>query len=112
MLSDRLVRSGTNWWSVLSVMLKLLPIKGPPVTPLNEIMIMVSAVKWVDEVIPDALYATTEDFMKKLSDEYNIYHIIHGDDPCILPDGTDAYALAKKAWSLQADQAHRRSAKH
>ncbi|CDP06353.1 unnamed protein product [Coffea canephora] len=71
--------------------------KGPPVTPLNERMIMVSAVKWVDEVIPDAPYAITEDFMKKLFDEYNIDYIIHGDDPCILPDGTDAYALAKKA---------------
>ena len=58
---------------------------------------MVSAVKWVDEVIPDAPYAITEDFMKKLFDEYNIDYIIHGDDPCILPDGTDAYALAKKA---------------
>lgn len=71
--------------------------KGPPVTPLNERMIMVSAVKWVDEVIPDAPYAITEEFMKKLFDEYNIDYIIHGDDPCILPDGSDAYALAKKA---------------
>lgn len=58
---------------------------------------MVSAVKWVDEVISDAPYAITEEFMKKLFDEYNIDYIIHGDDPCILPDGTDAYALAKKA---------------
>ncbi|RXI01634.1 hypothetical protein DVH24_014983 [Malus domestica] len=71
--------------------------KGPPVTPLNERMIMVNAVKWVDEVIPDAPYAITEEFMKKLFDEYNIDYIIHGDDPCVLPDGTDAYALAKKA---------------
>ncbi|KAL6142442.1 hypothetical protein ACLB2K_060724 [Fragaria x ananassa] len=71
--------------------------KGPPVTPLNERMIMVKAVKWVDEVIPDAPYAITEEFMKKLFDEYAIDYIIHGDDPCVLPDGTDAYALAKKA---------------
>ncbi|KAL5539052.1 hypothetical protein UlMin_042930 [Ulmus minor] len=71
--------------------------KGPPVTPLHERMIMVKAVKWVDEVISDAPYAITEDFMKKLFDEYNIDYIIHGDDPCVLPDGTDAYALAKKA---------------
>ncbi|KAF8397073.1 hypothetical protein HHK36_018711 [Tetracentron sinense] len=71
--------------------------KGPPVTPLHERMIMVSAVKWVDEVIPDAPYAITEDFMNKLFDEYNIDYIIHGDDPCLLPDGTDAYTLAKKA---------------
>ena len=71
--------------------------KGPPVTPVHERMIMVNAVKWVDEVISDAPYAITEDFMKKLFDEYNIDYIIHGDDPCVLPDGTDAYALAKKA---------------
>lgn len=71
--------------------------KGPPVTPLHERMIMVNAVKWVDEVISDAPYAITEEFMKRLFDEYNIDYIIHGDDPCVLPDGTDAYALAKKA---------------
>ncbi|XP_077223225.1 phosphorylethanolamine cytidylyltransferase 1 isoform X2 [Tasmannia lanceolata] len=71
--------------------------KGPPVTPLHERMIMVSAVKWVDEVIPDAPYAITEDFMNRLFHEYNIDYIIHGDDPCLLPDGSDAYALAKKA---------------
>ncbi|KAL0896763.1 hypothetical protein Bca101_080724 [Brassica carinata] len=71
--------------------------KGPPVTPLHERMVMVKAVKWVDEVISDAPYAITEDFMKRLFDEYQIDYIIHGDDPCVLPDGTDAYALAKKA---------------
>jgi len=60
-------------------------------------MIMVGAVKWVDEVIPDAPYAITEEFMHKLFNDYGIDYIIHGDDPCLLPDGTDAYALAKKA---------------
>ncbi|XP_020241710.1 ethanolamine-phosphate cytidylyltransferase [Asparagus officinalis] len=71
--------------------------KGPPVTPLHERMIMVGALKWVDDVIPDAPYAITEEFMQKLFNEYDIDYIIHGDDPCLLPDGTDAYALAKKA---------------
>ncbi|XP_074268420.1 ethanolamine-phosphate cytidylyltransferase-like [Silene latifolia] len=71
--------------------------KGPPVTSLDERMIMVQAVKWVDEVIPDAPYAISEEFMKKLFEEYNIDYIIHGDDPCLLPDGSDAYALAKTA---------------
>ncbi|KAI4965528.1 hypothetical protein ZWY2020_051617 [Hordeum vulgare] len=60
--------------------------KGPPVTPLHERMKMVRAVKWVDDVIPDAPYAITEDFMNKLFNEYNIDYIIHGDDPCLLPD--------------------------
>jgi len=71
--------------------------KGPPVLSLEERMVMVSGLKWVDEVIADAPYAINENFMKKLFDEYNIDYIIHGDDPCLLPDGSDAYALAKKA---------------
>ena len=33
--------------------------------------------------------------MEELFNEYQIDYIVHGDDPCILPDGTDAYALAK-----------------
>ncbi|KAI9116706.1 hypothetical protein K1719_012364 [Acacia pycnantha] len=56
--------------------------KGPPVTPLEERLIMVNAVKWVDEVITDAPYAITEEFMKKLFDANKIDYIIHGDDPC------------------------------
>jgi ethanolamine-phosphate cytidylyltransferase len=58
---------------------------------------MVRAVKWVDEVIEAVPYEITEEFMNKLFNEYKIDYIIHGDDPCILPDGSDAYAHAKKA---------------
>jgi len=54
-------------------------------------------VKWVDEVITDAPYAINEEFMNKLFTEHNVDYIIHGDDPCLLPDGSDAYAHAKKA---------------
>lgn len=53
--------------------------------------------KWVDEVIADAPYEITEEFMKRLFNDHKIDYIIHGDDPCLLPDGTDAYALAKSA---------------
>lgn len=56
-----------------------------------------SGLKWVDEVITDAPYAINEQFMNRLFHEYKVDYIIHGDDPCLLPDGTDAYALAKKA---------------
>ncbi|MBA0583590.1 hypothetical protein Gorai_014441, partial [Gossypium raimondii] len=35
--------------------------------------------------------------MNSLFNEHKIDYIIHGDDPCLLPDGSDAYALAKKA---------------
>lgn len=60
-------------------------------------LVLVSGLKWVDEVIANSPYAITEKFMKSLFNEHKIDYIIHGDDPCLLPDGTDAYALAKKA---------------
>ncbi|XP_051131938.1 ethanolamine-phosphate cytidylyltransferase-like [Andrographis paniculata] len=70
--------------------------KGPPVLSMQERLTLVSGLKWVDEVIPSAPYEITEEFMNRLFKEYKIDYIIHGDDPCLLPDGTDAYALAKK----------------
>ena len=57
---------------------------------------LVSGLKWVDQVIANAPYEITEQFMNSLFNEHKIDYIIHGDDPCLLPDGTDAYALAKK----------------
>nr|XP_029118636.1 ethanolamine-phosphate cytidylyltransferase isoform X2 [Elaeis guineensis] len=71
--------------------------KGPPVLSMEERLILVSGLKWVDEVIANAPYAITEEFMNTLFNKYNIDYIIHGDDPCLLPDGTDAYGPAKKA---------------
>ncbi|KAK2385325.1 ethanolamine-phosphate cytidylyltransferase [Trifolium repens] len=71
--------------------------KGPPVLSMDERLALVSGLKWVDEVITDAPYAITEKFLNRLFHEYNIDYVIHGDDPCLLPDGTDAYAAAKKA---------------
>ncbi|KAK6789828.1 hypothetical protein RDI58_013628 [Solanum bulbocastanum] len=71
--------------------------KGPPVLCMEERLALISGLKWVDEVIANAPYAITEDFMNRLFTEHKIDYIIHGDDPCLLPDGTDAYALAKKA---------------
>ncbi|KAJ7969466.1 Ethanolamine-phosphate cytidylyltransferase [Quillaja saponaria] len=70
--------------------------KGPPVLSTEERLALVSGLKWVDEVISDAPYAITEQFMNRLFHEHKIDYIIHGDDPCLLPDGSDAYALAKK----------------
>ncbi|KAG0461693.1 hypothetical protein HPP92_021990 [Vanilla planifolia] len=71
--------------------------KGPPVLSMEERLILVRGLKWVDEVITNAPYAITEEFMNTLFNKYNIDYIIHGDDPCLLADGTDAYAHAKKA---------------
>ncbi|KAK8543280.1 hypothetical protein V6N13_136194 [Hibiscus sabdariffa] len=71
--------------------------KGPPVLSMEERLALVSGLKWVDQVIANAPYEITEKFMNTLFNEHKIDYIIHGDDPCLLPDGTDAYALAKKA---------------
>ncbi|XP_042495373.1 ethanolamine-phosphate cytidylyltransferase-like [Macadamia integrifolia] len=71
--------------------------KGPPVLSMEERLVLVSGLKWVDEVIANAPYAITEEFMHTLFSEHKIDYIVHGDDPCLLPDGTDAYSLAKKA---------------
>lgn len=71
--------------------------KGPPVMSMDERVAMVRSVKWVDELIVGAPYEINEQFMNKLFTEHRIDYIIHGDDPCLLPDGSDAYAHAKKA---------------
>ncbi|KAI3949624.1 hypothetical protein MKW98_020946 [Papaver atlanticum] len=70
--------------------------KGPPVLSMEERLVLVKGLKWVDEVIANAPYEITEQFMSRLFNEHQIDFVIHGDDPCLLPDGTDAYALAKK----------------
>ena len=41
-------------------------------------------------------YDLTPDFLTELFTKHRIDYVVHGDDPCILPDGTDAYAHAKK----------------
>lgn len=41
-------------------------------------------------------YDLTPDFLETLFSKHRIDYVIHGDDPCILPDGTDAYEHAKK----------------
>lgn len=38
----------------------------------------------------------TPAFTDELFTKHRIDYVVHGDDPCLLPDGTDAYAYAKK----------------
>lgn len=44
----------------------------------------------------DVPYDLSPEFVEELFTKHKIDYIIHGDDPCLLPDGTDAYAHAKK----------------
>jgi len=43
-----------------------------------------------------APYDLSPEFVDELFSKHKIDYIIHGDDPCLLPDGSDAYAHAKK----------------
>jgi len=58
---------------------------------------MVESVKWVDVVLKGVPYEVNDGFMRTLFDVHDVDYILHGDDPCLLPDGTDAYAACKKA---------------
>ena len=75
---------------------EILRCKGPPLLNETERLEMVESVKWVDEVLTGVPYELTPEFVDDLIHKHKIDYIIHGDDPCILPDGTDAYAYAKK----------------
>ncbi|KAI8463116.1 MAG: CTP-phosphoethanolamine cytidylyltransferase [Monoraphidium minutum] len=75
---------------------EILRVKGPPVQNEKERYTMVEQVKWVDEIISDVPYDVSPEFTSELFSKHRIDYIIHGDDPCLLPDGTDAYAAAKR----------------
>ena len=75
---------------------EILRCKGPPVLPEQERVKCVRAVKWVDDIIANVPYELTKEFVEELfSEKYGIDCIVHGDDPCYLPDGTDAYEIPK-----------------
>lgn len=71
--------------------------KGPPILNEDERLELVESVKWVDEVLTGVPYDLTPEFLDELFHKHKIDYVIHGDDPCLLPDGTDAYAYAKKS---------------
>lgn len=75
---------------------EILRCKGPPVLNEEERFTLVDSIKWVDEVITGVPYDLSPEFINDLFTKHRIDYIIHGDDPCLLPDGTDAYAHAKK----------------
>jgi ethanolamine-phosphate cytidylyltransferase len=62
---------------------------APPVLTDQERCAVVSACKWVDEVIEETPYVMTPEYLDWVIDKYKIDYVIHGDDPCIGPDGKD-----------------------
>ena len=71
-------------------------IKGPPVMNDWERQTMVSSVKWVTKVVTDVPYMMTPEYLDMIMTKYEIDFVVHGDDPCLMPDGSDVYAHVKK----------------
>lgn len=71
--------------------------KGPSVMSDDERVGVVSGMKWVDEILRDAPYVLTDDFLRTLIETHRIDLVVHGDDPCTGANGVDAYATAKRA---------------
>lgn len=65
--------------------------KGMPVMNNEERVAMIKACKWVDEVVENAPYSATIEWL----DSVNCKYIAHGDDIAINCDGRDAYGLLK-----------------
>ena len=76
---------------------EVLRCKGPPVLREAERRAVIDSVKWVDEIIENVPYDLTPEFCETLYSKHGIDFIVHGDDPCLLPDGTDAYDAPKRA---------------
>ena len=71
--------------------------KGPPVMHDAERLALVSAVKWVDELVFDTPYTMSLPFLDSIDADY----VVHGDDISINADGTDAYAAARQAGRMK-----------
>ena len=76
---------------------EVLRCKGPPVLREAERRAVIASVKWVDEIIENVPYDLTPAFCETLYSKHGVDFIVHGDDPCLLPDGTDAYDAPKRA---------------
>mmetsp|Transcript_3095 Transcript_3095/g.7268 ORF Transcript_3095/g.7268 Transcript_3095/m.7268 type:complete len:466 (+) Transcript_3095:92-1489(+) len=70
--------------------------KGKPLMNDDERLTMVSACKFVDEVVPDCPYIMNKEYLDYVIEKYSIDYVVHGDDPCFV-DGKDVYAAAKAA---------------
>jgi len=70
--------------------------KGAPMMNDGERLTMVSACKFVDEVVPDCPYVMNREYLDYVIEKYNIDYVVHGDDPCFV-DGKDVYEAAKQA---------------
>eukprot|EP01025_Chloroclados_australasicus_P013633 TRINITY_DN1640_c0_g1_i4.p1 TRINITY_DN1640_c0_g1~~TRINITY_DN1640_c0_g1_i4.p1 ORF type:complete len:371 (-),score=15.64 TRINITY_DN1640_c0_g1_i4:662-1774(-) len=68
----------------------------PPVLTQQERFTLLSSIKWVDEIIDGTPYEVNKSFLDTLFSTHKVDLVVHGDDPCYLQDGSDAYTGAKQ----------------
>ena len=64
-----------------------------------ELLAVITHLPWLSQsslITAGVPYDLSPEFLQELFTKHRVDYIIHGDDPCLLPDGTDAYAHAKK----------------
>jgi ethanolamine-phosphate cytidylyltransferase len=66
----------------------------------DERLTMVSACKFVDEVIPGCPYVMNREYLDYVIETYQVDYVVHGEDPCYV-DGKDVYETAKQAGKFQ-----------
>lgn len=72
-------------------------IKVPPVLTLEERCDMVQSVRWVDALVPDAPAVLDYEATQQLRKDFGITMVVHADDECVMPDGSDPYRGPKNA---------------
>jgi len=70
--------------------------KGQPVCNDEERLACVQGCKFVDEVVENVPYVMSPEYVKYIIEKFEIDFVVHGDDPCLTPDGKDVYAAAKE----------------
>eukprot|EP01012_Entosiphon_sulcatum_P023421 TRINITY_DN2843_c0_g1_i1.p1 TRINITY_DN2843_c0_g1~~TRINITY_DN2843_c0_g1_i1.p1 ORF type:complete len:447 (-),score=111.96 TRINITY_DN2843_c0_g1_i1:277-1617(-) len=71
---------------------------GPPIMNDHERYVSVESCRWVDEVVTEVPYVLNEQYLHEVVfGKYKVDYVVHGDDPCLLADGTDVFASSKRA---------------
>jgi len=67
-----------------------------PVMSNEERAVMVENCKWCDICVRNVPYVLDQEYIEKITKEYKIDFVVHGDDPCLDANGKDVYELVKK----------------
>lgn len=77
--------------------------KGPTLYTDKERATILGACKWVDGIVENVPYVMNEEYLTNVVfNQLGVDKVLHGDDPCLTPDGRDVYAVAKEMGKYQS----------